>query len=404
MTPDDVLALSSPEQGGVRRAVVRETSSSHPRQAALPTEALLSRSAHPPATLNASAAALASATLNPSAAALYSARRRRSPLPTVALPSVVLARDLPRGSLDAEVKGRRLVRVRRGAYLPSPEGTGSTETDQAEARLRLALARIAAVAAQTTTAPVVSHLSAALVWGLPTWHLPTTVHLLHPVRRSGRSAADVTWHRSKTEERRTVSLSGLSVTGLERTVVDCLMTASPLDAVVIADAALARGADRDEILRLMDRLGGHRGISRGRELFDLADAGSQSPWETACRVVLRAVGLPAPETQVRVDTDLGRFYADMGWREWRLLVEFDGAVKYSGGSRAATSALMTEKRRQHAIEDESWRMLRATSVDLGPSLPIVRRLRRFLPEEAFRSTRPRPHLLADLHHPQPPTR
>lgn len=196
--------------------------------------------------------------------------------------------------------------------------------------------------------------------------------------------------------------SGLWITGLEQTVVDCLRTAPPLDAVVVADAALARGADRGEIERLLSSVGGRRGASRGRELLDLADAGSQSPWESVCRVVVQAVGLPAPETQVRVDTDLGRFYADLGWREWRFLVEFDGAMKYSGGHRAASSALMAEKRRQHAVEDEGWRVLRATAADLGPALPLVRRLRRLLPDTAFRSSRPRPHLLTDLHHPDPP--
>lgn len=322
--------------------------------------------------------------------------------PRAAIPRVVLARDLPRGILDAEVRDRRLVRVRRGAYLPISEVSEITDASEpvgAEARLRLELARISAVVAQTRLDPMVSHQSAALVWGLPTWHLPTTTHLIHPVRRSGRSAKDVTWHENGSEPRTVLRFSGLWITGLEQTVVDCLRTAPPLDAVVVADAALARGADRREIEHPLRSVSGRRGASRGRELFDLADAGAQSPWESVCRVVLQAVGLPAPETQVQVDTLLGRFYADLGWRQWRFLVEFDGATKYSSGDRAATSALMAEKRRQHAVEDEGWRVFRATAADLGQALPLVQRLRRLLPETAFRSRRPRPHLLADLHHP-----
>ncbi|ACZ23038.1 hypothetical protein Sked_31410 [Sanguibacter keddieii DSM 10542] len=310
---------------------------------------------------------------------------------------MVLARDLPRGVLDAEVRAGRLVRVRRGAYLPLAE----LPRDDLSARLRLALARIAAVAAQTGSSPVVSHQSAALVWGLPAWHLPTTVHLLLPFRRSGRSAADVTWHHRGTAGRKPVAFSGLHVTGLEQTVVDCLTTAPPLHAVVVADAALARGADRTEIDRLLVMLGSRRGVARGRELLDLADRGAQSPWESVCRVVVQAVGLPAPGTQIRVDTDLGRFYADMGWRQWRLLVEFDGAVKYARSGREATAALMAEKRRQHAMEDEGWRVLRVTAADLRQDLPLLRRLRRLLHDTAFHSTRPRPHLLTDLHHPPP---
>lgn len=323
------------------------------------------------------------------------ASRVPTALPPARLPSVVLARDLPRGVLDAEVKAGRLVRVRRGAYLSRTDLPG----DSPDARLQLALARIAAVAACIGPSAVVSHQSAALVWGLPTWHLPTTVHLLHPVRRSGRSAADVTWHHCRPPDRLTTAFSGLRITSLEQTVVDCLTTAPPLDAVVVADAALARGVDRDQTDRLLQGLRGRRGAARGRELLDLAATGSQSPWESACRVVVQAVGLPLPDTQIRVDTDLGRFYADMGWRQWRLLLEFDGAVKYSGSSRAATSALMAEKRRQHAMEDTGWRVIRATAADLGPSLPLVRRLRALLPDAAFRTTRPRLHLLNDLHPP-----
>ena len=330
--------------------------------------------------------------LGPSAG-LTSAHPPQAFLPQTQMPTVVLARDLPRGVLDAEVRSGHLVRVRRGASTPRAE---LPQGDDPAARHHLALARIAAVAAQLGPAPVVSHQSAALVWGLPVWKLPATVHLLHSVRRSGRSATDITWHHVSRGEHPSVTCSGLRVTSLEETVVACLTTAAPLDAVVVADAALARGVDRNEVERLLTTRASRRGVARGREVLHLATTGSQSPWESACRVVLQAVGLPAPETQIRVDTDLGRFYADMGWREWRLLVEFDGAVKYSGTGRAATAALVAEKRRQHAVEDVGWRMLRTTAADLGPTLPLVRRLRKVLPETAFRTTRPRPHLLADL--------
>lgn len=322
--------------------------------------------------------------------------------PPTQIPSVVLARDLPRGVLDAEVRAGRLVRVRRGAYVSRAE---VPQHDSPGGRVRMALARIAAVAAQvgspSGSSASVSHQSAALVWGLPTWHLPSTVHLLHPVRRSSRSATDITWHHSPSGESRAARFSGLRVTELEQTVVDCLTTTAPLDAVVVTDAALDRGATKTEIERLLAARCGRRGVARGRELLDLADRGAQSPWESVCRVVVRAVGLPAPGTQIRVDTDLGRFYADMGWRQWRLLVEFDGAVKYAGSNRDATSALMAEKRRQHAMEDEGWRVLRMTAADLGPDLRLVRRLRASLPDAAFRTTRPRPHLLSDLHHAAP---
>ena len=128
-------------------------------------------------------------------------------------------------------------------------------------------------------------------------------------------------------------------------------------------------------------------------VVEVADGGAESPGESAVRFVLLRYGLPAPQTQVPVRTRLGAFRADMGWEAWRLLVEFDGLVKYrelAGGDPARV--LYAEKRRQEAMEEEGWRVLRVTTPDLRDGAGIVERVRRAVAHEAAAAPDRRPGL------------
>src|SRR5660397_192976 len=84
-----------------------------------------------------------------------------------------------------------------------------------------------------------------------------------------------------------------------------------------------------------------------------------------------------PETQIEIRTDLGVFWADMGWREWRLLAEYDGRAKYEANG-SASEAVVQEKRRQEAIEACGWRVLRITKEDLRAPALLLRRIARLL--------------------------
>lgn len=61
--------------------------------------------------------------------------------------------------------------------------------------------------------------------------------------------------------------------------------------------------------------------------MQLVDPGAESPPESLTRLSIIRSGLPAPETQVVVRDEAGGFVArlDMGWRQWRVGVEYDGA-------------------------------------------------------------------------------
>ncbi len=340
------------------------------------------------------------------------------------LPPIHRAASHPDRVVRDMVRAGRWVRVRRGCYvdaswLAGPEGGGEALSGPERQsvtgyrsravrehsgrppttptyRRRLAVAQVAAVAATSARAeePVFTHVSAALLWGLPLWRLPSSVHVLGQHSR-GRDASHLTTsHVISLAPEHVVRLRGLLVTSVDRTMLDVARTEPVADALVVADAALRRGADRSGVLELASRCSGHRGIARARETLSLADAGAESPWESFTRLHVLAAGLPAPRLQVDVSTRQGNYRADMGWEAWRQLIEFDGKVKYRELANGdPDSVLLAEKRRQDAMTEVGWRILRLTSDDFHDIDHLHHRLRALVPPREATSLTPRPQLL-----------
>jgi len=338
------------------------------------------------------------------------------------LPSIHRAASHPDRVVRDMVRAGQWVRVRRGCYvdaswLAGPEGggealsgferqsvTGSRAVSERPARRpttpayrrRLALAQVAAVAATSARVgePVFTHVSAALLWGLPLWRLPSSVHVLGRHSR-GRDASHLTTaHVISLAPEHVVRHRGLLVTSLNRTMLDVARTEPVADALVVADAGLRRGADGSGVLELASEFSGRRGIARARETLSLADGGAESPWESFTRLHVLAAGLPAPRLQVDVPTRQGAYRADMGWEAWRQLIEFDGKVKYRELANGdPDSVLLAEKRRQDAMTELGWRVLRLTSDDFHDVDHLHHRLRALVPLREAASLTPRPHLL-----------
>lgn len=171
----------------------------------------------------------------------------------------------------------------------------------------------------------------------------------------------------------------LPVTSLARTLVDCASSLPADRALVIADSGLRLGASPEAVAAILADRPGARGVAQARTVLALADGRAQSPGETLTRWALHEHEVPAPELQLEVVTRRGHYFLDLGWREWRLGLEFDGFVKYSGeyGSTAA-EVVFAEKQRQDAIEDEGWRLIRITWQDLHHPAALADRLRHAL--------------------------
>ncbi len=97
-------------------------------------------------------------------------------------------------------------------------------------------------------------------------------------------------------------------------------------AVAHLDAlARATGITASDILELAEKYKGSRGVRRCREAAALMDAGAQSPQETWLRLLLIDKKFPRPDTQIPVyDNGYAFAYLDMGWRDPKIAVEYDG--------------------------------------------------------------------------------
>lgn len=293
------------------------------------------------------------------------------------LPAVRLLRDTDRADVAARLRSGAWHRLRRGAFLVS---------DVDPSPMTLARARVAALHQQLTVRYVFSHTSAALVWGLPLRRAPKVAEIIQATKPGNRGSGDVVRHVDTLLPEERTTFRGMPVTTLERTVADCAMTLPLAQGLVVADAALHVGADRERCAAILARLAGHRGVVRARRVLDLADDGAESPGETLARLAVIRSGMPRPVTQVRIETRIGVFWSDLGWPELGLLAEYDGAAKYGVTAADAAETVLAEKRRQEAIEDEGWGMGRITSPDLADPPGLRRRL------EARRPTAPRPAL------------
>ncbi|MFD2026358.1 hypothetical protein [Promicromonospora aerolata] len=314
----------------------------------------------------------------------------------VEIPAVALALEQSRNKLSAAARTGVVLRVRRGAYCaPGDLRVDGRPSPPREERMK-ALARAAALHVQLRAEHVFSHSTAALLHGCLVWATPKKTHLYQRYRPSGHAADDVARHSWTLAPEEVDVAAGLPVTSLARTVVDCARTMHPLEALVIADSALALGLDRAVLTEILDARAGHRGKQRARLVIELAESGSQSAWETWVRYELLRAGLPRPTTQLPVRTDLGTFHTDLGYERWALGIEFDGRVKYRpDGVRPGhdpAREYMAEKNRADAIRRAGITVERASAADKSDVAAMIARFARHLPPEIVAAARNDPRL------------
>lgn len=255
------------------------------------------------------------------------------------------------------------------------------------------LALVAAVARTLTTDYCFSHETAALLHGLAVYRLAEEVHVSQrwkPKVRRDRDGA-VRRHPVDVPARdRTLSVTGMPVTSLERTMVDCARWLPGPRALVVADSALRAGADRAVVETLLVEAAGRPGIRQARRVVGLADPRAESLAESLVRWIVHEADLEAPEPAVAVETWRGTSWVDLGWPGAAVGIEFDGAVKYSGGEYGdPRERLLAEKRRHDALVEAGWVIVRVVWDDLTDPDRLTARLRRAL-ATARRSRRPPP--------------
>lgn len=146
-------------------------------------------------------------------------------------------------------------------------------------------------------------------------------------------------------------VGGLQVTTPLRTATDLLRFAPRTDALVAADAFLHSGlVTSEQMTRSLVRWRRRRGVRQAYEIAGLADGRSESGGESRMRLRILDMGLPRPELQIPVYDAFGniRFWLDLGWKHWRLALEYDGEV-YHGPEKAEH-----DKQRRTWIGERDW--------------------------------------------------
>jgi very-short-patch-repair endonuclease len=293
------------------------------------------------------------------------------------VPRIVRAAELPERDLREALRAGRLVRVLRGCYAEPPAPGPPWEAER-----HLLLARASAVHCAQSGEHWFTGETAALLWGCALVHVPRLVDvtaLVNPHVRAGRSPG-VRRHWTTRAERAAEAfrLLDLPVSPLARTVVDCASSLPVRAGLVLADSALRAGTDSTELSAVLASSAGDRGVRAARQVVSWADGRSESPGESLVRFELLLAGLTPPELQVPVRTQHGWRWIDLGWREERVGIEFDGRAKYGASTPDVLDAVAAEKRRHEALEDQGWRILRLGWADLGDGAGLVDRVRRAL--------------------------
>jgi hypothetical protein len=165
---------------------------------------------------------------------------------------------------------------------------------------------------------------------------------------------------------------GAEAADRHRQLVEATLPLLHRDAVVSRQSAAV-------LQRALSAAQGRRGVAAARRAVALLDGRSESAGESASRVVLHEVGLPPSDLQLEVLDDGGRMVGrcDFGWQEHRTVGEFDGRVKYGRllkPGQASEDVVYAEKRREDALRDQGWQVVRWSWPDLlQPHLLVVAR-------------------------------
>lgn len=260
---------------------------------------------------------------------------------------------------------RSWVRIRHGAYAEASHWDGLDELGRHGLRARAALR-------QAKVPVILSHVSALVEYGAPSWGLDLdVVHVTRLDGRSGRSEAGLQQHCGKVAAEEIETRNGLQLVSATRAAIETT-TVSGVDSSLVAINHLLhqRLTTQDALFERAALMGQWPGSLHTDLVLRLADPRVESPGESRFCHLCFAQGLPRPEPQYEVRDADGRLVGrvDFAWPELGVFLEFDGAVKYEKYLRpgeSASAAVVREKRREDELRRiTGWRCIRITWADL----------------------------------------
>ncbi len=195
----------------------------------------------------------------------------------------------------------------------------------------------------------VSHQSALVLHGMPIWGLDLSrVHVTRMDGQSGGLVAGVQHHLGVLTAADLTGVDGRLVTSVARAALESACTTSFEVGVVGFDAVLRAGhLGEDEVLRLQSAITFWPGSATARKALRFGNGLAESVGESRLRVLMYEHGLPEPRLQTEFYDRHGLIgRVDFDFDGYNLVVEFDGALKYGGGS---SEVLIREKRREDRL-------------------------------------------------------
>lgn len=278
------------------------------------------------------------------------------PLPVIYTLEDARQAGMTRGQLEQDG-----VRATRGAYV-SQAVTLTVRTAS------LAALRVIPAGA------VMSHLTAAALWGAPVehaWPLHVSVPpgAYRPRRRRMKVHVRDLLHDDTTEHRDVALTSG------PQTWLDLVSVLPPEELVAVGDALQRLGHLSPAALAArLARADGVRGVRRARQLAPLLNPKAASRPESLIRYWLLASDLPEPEVDVPVFDRWGRevVHADLGYSRWKV------ALEYEGRQHAAPEQFGRDIDRYSLMSADGWLTLRFAGRHLNGPWTVVDRTRRAL--------------------------
>lgn len=250
------------------------------------------------------------------------------------------------------VKAGLLVRLARGAYAAAEAYASATEWQAFALRSR-------AFALACGSEAVVAGWSAVAVRGLPTIGSPPELPLVY-VPADARASHDSMFGRVRAvalPRDQRVLLKSVQATSVARTVVDVGRRAPRDEALVVADAALARYVSVEELRRMLVFQSGWPGIGDAAWIVAHADGYAETPLETLGRLAFIEDDLPVPVSNTWVELDRRRFRLDhLLARRW-LAFEGDGGDKYNNRLDAGR-VVKREREREGLLRDAGLHVVR----------------------------------------------
>lgn len=204
---------------------------------------------------------------------------------------------------------------------------------------------------------VVAGIAASALHGAAWIDADTPIEL---IARNCRPQSGLTVRNEEVANDETTKVAGLPVTTPARTAFDLGRHLMRTEAAIRMDALRhATPFSDDDVMMLIQRYRGWRGVRQLRAVLPLVDAGAQSPKETWLRLLLIDAGLPKPTTQIPVVDGYTPFaFLDMGWEEVMLAVEYDGDQH-----RSDRRQYVKDIRRLAKLEQCGWVVVRVIAED-----------------------------------------